>query len=139
MLGRPTTAAWIDNNNGGGTRVGLVKADTPTTLEATLDDIVLLTIGDVADPAVSGRYYLVDDHPDSDESKALAAAMRVATTAEEARCIVALGRARAKALSERVDFIHLASRFASELMERDLDAEAINEIREECGDGIEAT
>ena len=61
--------------------------------------------------------------------------MRVATTAEEARCIVALGRARAKALSERADFITLASRLASELMERNLDAETINEIREECSDG----
>jgi hypothetical protein len=134
LMGRPVTGAFV-NGNGGGTTVGLVKPDTPTTLEATLDDIVLLLIGDVADPSVEGRYYLTDDNADSDESRALSVAMRCASTALEARAVVQLGRARAQALSERSDFIALASRFAAELMEHDLDAETINEIRKDVTHG----
>jgi hypothetical protein len=131
LLDRPVDNAWI-NSNGGGAVVGTTKPDAPISLEDALTDILLMTIGDVADPSVSGRYYLVDEHPGSDEDRALSVAMRVTGSAEEARAIVQLGRARAKSLSEHPAFIRLASRFASELMERDLNAEDIERIREEC-------
>lgn len=137
LLDRPIDGAWI-NGNGGGSVVGTTKTDAPISLEAALADVVLLLIGDVADPSVHGRYYIADDDDGSDESKALSTAMRVAASAEEARCVVALGRARAKTLSEHPAFIRLASRLASELMDRDLGAADIASIRKEV-DGNQAT
>ena len=128
LLGRPVTSVWVDGS-AGGTSVGVVKPDTPISLEDALKDILLLTIGDAATGSAS--FYLVDDDAESDESRALTVAMRCAGSAGEANAIVRLGKERARTMTAHPTFIRLTEAFAAELMDGDLDAQAIQRIREE--------